>query len=149
MVSSIGGRVDLALLLGLGSATEETIDQRPSHHDHGDEDDHDHDQFESLVLELPLVDREKLVELLQALVREHTILRVKGFLALPDKPMRLVLQGVGQRFDSYFDRRWRDDEAPHSQLVVIGQQLDAALLRRALQPAVVQPAAKAAGTGTL
>lgn len=139
VVHSAGGRLDLAVLLGLGSASEESIDQRASHHDHA-EDDHDHDQFESVVLDLPVVDRERLLAQLQRVVREHDILRVKGFLALPGKPMRLVLQGVGQRFDSYFDRRWRDDETPRSRLVLIGQQLDAAQLHEALRSAALAEA---------
>ena len=33
--------------------------------------------------------------------------------------MRLVVQGVGQRFDSCFDRAWRRDETRTTQLVLI------------------------------
>ncbi|MCY1273914.1 cobalamin biosynthesis protein CobW [compost metagenome] len=50
--------------------------------------------------------------------------------------MRLVVQGVGQRFDAYFDRRWQDGETPATRLVLIGQELDAGLLQQALQAAV-------------
>ncbi len=50
------------------------------------------------------VEREQLIGALQQLVAAHTIYRIKGFAALPGKAMRLVLHGVGQRFDSYFDR---------------------------------------------
>ena len=38
--------------------------------------------------------------------------------------MRLVLQGVGDRFDSFFDRRWAVDEPRQTKLVFIGQDLN-------------------------
>ena len=45
--------------------------------------------------------------------------RLKGFAAVEGKPSRLVVQGVGERFTTYFDRPW-GDEAPRGALVVIG-----------------------------
>jgi cobalamin biosynthesis protein CobW len=36
--------------------------------------------------------------------------------------MRLLVQGVGQRFRREFDRPWRQDEARRSRLVVIGEK---------------------------
>ncbi len=135
VVASSGGRLDLDLLLGLGAASEETIHLRESHHDHDEDEehDHDHDAFDSVIVRLPEVEREALLAELQSLVTQHTIYRIKGFVALPDKPMRLVVHGVGQRFDSYFDRRWRDDEARGTYLVLIGEDLDADALQQALQ----------------
>jgi cobalamin biosynthesis protein CobW len=47
--------------------------------------------------------------------------------------MRLVLQGVGQRFDSYFDRAWRADEVRATRLVLIGDHLDTDQLQAELQ----------------
>ncbi len=44
----------------------------------------------------------------------------------------LSRQGVGRRFDSHFDRRWRADEVPTTRLVIIGQDLDEAALRTRL-----------------
>src|SRR3990167_906685 len=123
IVTSREGIVDLDILLGLGQAAEEDIHLRTSHHDDEDHD-HDHDEFNSVVIKLPQLDRERLLQILQQLVEEHTIFRVKGFVALPGKPMRLLVQGVGKRFDSYFDRRWREDETPASHLVLIGQDLN-------------------------
>jgi len=70
-------------------------------------------------------------------VATQTIYRIKGFVALPDKPMRLVLHGVGKRFDSYFDRRWGVDEIPRTRIVLIGQELDRAVLQRALTAAAI------------
>ncbi|NMG66106.1 cobalamin biosynthesis protein CobW [Azoarcus indigens] len=142
LVSSEHGKVELDLLLGLGAASEDSIHLRESHHDHeeGEAHDHDHDEFDSVVVKLPRVDRERLLATLQALVQQHTIFRVKGFVALADKPMRLVVHGVGRRFDSYFDRRWRADETPATYLVLIGQELDADTLRSALESAALSPA---------
>ena len=64
------------------------------------------------------------------------ILRIKGFAAIPGKPMRLLLQGVGQRFDKHFDRAWQADEVRVSRLIVIGQQLDQAAITAELQAAL-------------
>lgn len=139
LVAADHGRVDPDLLLGLGAAAEDTIHLRASHHDQseGDAHDHDHDAFQSISVALPVVDRERLLAVLHALVQRHTLYRVKGFVALDDKPMRLVVQGVGRRFETYFDRRWRADEARTTQLVLIGRDLDGALLTAALQDAVL------------
>jgi cobalamin biosynthesis protein CobW len=146
IVASWGGTLDLALLLGLRHASEEGIDDRPGHHDHapGTAHDHDHDAFASVVVELPPVDREALLECLQKLTCEHAILRIKGFAALAGKPMRLVVHGVGKRFESYFDRRWRTGETPLTRLVLIGRDLPAETLRRDLWAATGAAAEKSA-----
>jgi cobalamin biosynthesis protein CobW len=125
------GRVDVDLLLGMGRAVEDVIDERRTHHD--EEEDHDHDAFDSLSLTLQVPERQRLLDALTALVGRHEIYRVKGFVALPGAAMRLVVQGVGQRFDSQFDRPWRADEARVSRLVFIGDHLDATQLQRELQ----------------
>ncbi len=47
--------------------------------------------------------------------------------------MRLVLQGVGDRVQHYFDRAWRSDEPRHGRIVVIGERtLDQASVEAAL-----------------
>ena len=46
--------------------------------------------------------------------------------------MRLLVQGVGRRFDHQFERPWRDGEAQRTRLVFIGEDLDEAVLRKAL-----------------
>ncbi|MDY7021163.1 MAG: GTP-binding protein, partial [Cyanobacteriota bacterium] len=65
-----------------------------------------------------------LIEKLQALVQEQEIYRIKGFVNVPNKPMRMVLQGVGNRFDSFYDRQWLDDEPRQTRLVFIGRELN-------------------------
>ena len=126
--------LDVNLLLGMRCAVEEVVDARRTHHD--EEEDHDHDSFDSVPLTLHVHDRQRLLAALAELVQRHEIYRVKGFVALPDTPMRLVVQGVGQRLDSYFDRPWRADEERISRLVVIGHDLLAEQLQRELQAAL-------------
>ena len=63
----------------------------------------------------------------------HDIFRIKGFVDIPGKARRLVVQGVGARFQQYFDRDWRDGERRSSELVVIGRAgMDRAAIAAAL-----------------
>lgn len=130
IVQATEGRLSLDVLLGQGRAAERHIDQRPSHHDH--EEDHEHDEFDSCVIELGAVSPQALLTALEGLVAQQTIYRVKGFAAVPDKPMRLLVQGVGRRFDHYFDRHWRAGEERATRLVFIGDALDPHALHAAL-----------------
>ena len=45
------GVVDPRVILGLEAAAEDDMDARPSHHD--DHDDHEHDDFESVIVDIP------------------------------------------------------------------------------------------------
>jgi cobalamin biosynthesis protein CobW len=38
----------------------------------------------------------------------------------------MVLQGVGDRIETFYDRPWRSDEARETRLVFIGRDLDPA-----------------------
>lgn len=134
VVKAMNGSLSAEVLLGLESATETDIENRKSHHEreheafhaeHGDdaehEHDHDHDEFETFVVNGGIVgNRKQLVAGLARIIEEHDILRLKGFVAIDGKPMRLVIQAVGNRIDHYFDREWDKDETPSSRLVVIG-----------------------------
>lgn len=107
------------VLLGLGAAAEADLAARPSHHDGADE--HEHDDFESFVVDLPdAAAPEALLARLRSVAAEHGVLRMKGFVAVAGKPMRLAVQGVGTRFGHAFDRPWRPDEPRQGRLVVIG-----------------------------
>jgi cobalamin biosynthesis protein CobW len=130
-VATEDGRLPLAVALGLGAAAEDDLAQRPSHHDL--EDGHDHDDFTSFVLRFGVVaDAARLTDRLAALVAAHGILRIKGFVAVEGADRRCVIQGVGTRFERYFDRPWRADEPRASALVVIGLKgLDQAAIGRA------------------
>jgi cobalamin biosynthesis protein CobW len=131
-IGAVEGAIDIDILLGLDSSAEDDIEQRRSHHD--GEDNHDHDDFESFTVELADVpDPEKFEGLLMRLTEKHDILRIKGFLHVPGKDMRHVVQGVGPRIQRYFDRQWAPGEARKGQLVVIGQTgLDRAAIETAL-----------------
>ena len=135
IVEAQQGRLPLDVLLGIGAEAELHIDARPGHHDH---DDHDHDEFDSFGVELPEVDERLLLAALAELVQRHAVLRVKGFVAVPGKAMRLLVQGVGQRFDKHFDRAWRADEPRATRLVIIGQELDAAVIDAELRAALTR-----------
>jgi cobalamin biosynthesis protein CobW len=50
--------------------------------------------------------------------------------------MRLLVQGVGTRFDKHFDRAWKADEERVTHLVLIGQELDATVLEAQLRAAL-------------
>ncbi len=132
------GELPFDVVLGLERATESTIDSRHTHHDedhaHGRE--HSHTLFDTIVLRLGALDRESLLRGLQAVVRDHEVYRAKGFAAVSDKPMRLVVQGVGRRFDSYFDRPWAPNETRTTELVLIGSHLDRESVTRTLLAAV-------------
>ncbi|CAG4888752.1 cobalamin biosynthesis protein CobW [Paraburkholderia saeva] len=130
------GQLDLHALLGLQSASEDAIHLRHDHHGSADDADHHHDEFDSVVIEAQVTSREATIAALQSLVENHTIYRVKGFAALPDAAMRLVIQGVGRRFDSYFDRRWQAEESRRSRFVLIGEDLDQKALQQAFDVAL-------------
>jgi cobalamin biosynthesis protein CobW len=113
------GVIDPRVVLGLGAAAENDLDARPSHHD--GHDDHEHDDFESIVIDMgEVADVAALEAAILRLAREHNILRIKGYVAVAGKPMRLLVQAVCERLRSQFDRPWGD--APRrSQLVVIAE----------------------------
>jgi cobalamin biosynthesis protein CobW len=122
MLPVTDGAIDPRVILGLNAAAEDDIAARPSHHD--GEDDHEHDDFASVVVELPeICDVDALVAAIARLAREQNVLRAKGYLAVAGKPMRLLVQSVGERVRHQFDRPW--GAAPRrSRLVVIGEQAD-------------------------
>ena len=116
------GTIDPRVILGLNAAAEDDLAARPSHHD--GHDDHEHDDFESVVIDLPEVgDVEDLVARIQRLAHEQHILRVKGYIAVQGKPMRLLVQAVGERVRHQFDRPWGASPR-QSQLVVIAEHHD-------------------------
>ncbi|RZO40888.1 MAG: cobalamin biosynthesis protein CobW [Rhodobacteraceae bacterium] len=114
------GVVDPRIILGLEAAAEDDMDARPSHHDAPH--DHDHEDFDSIVVELNEVQNpEALARRIEQLAKEQNILRVKGYAAVQDKPMRLLVQAVGSRVRTQFDRPWLPQEPRAGRLVVIGE----------------------------
>lgn len=126
------GVISANLLLGFNAAVEDNLDSRPSHHDHEDEHEHD-EEINSVHLVFNQEFEPKiLIAKLQELVKQQEIYRIKGFVSVPDKPMRLVLQGVGNRFDSFYDRLWLETESRLTRLVLIGRDLDSESLQQAI-----------------
>ncbi|MBX3568536.1 MAG: cobalamin biosynthesis protein CobW [Rhizobiaceae bacterium] len=132
VVPSAHGRVDPSVLLGLGLSVEDDIDNRKTHHD--DELDHEHDDFDSFIVELPAVaSPDELARRVAAAAERENVLRMKGFVAVDGKPMRLLLQAVGARVNHYYDRAWTPADDRRSRLVVIGLKgLDRAKIEKIL-----------------
>ena len=118
------GKLEPEILLGLSASAEDDIANRLSHHEmehDGEELDHEHDDFESFVVETGSVaEQDVLIDRIKRVVVTHDILRIKGFAAIDGKAMRLQVQGVGPRIDHYYDRPWNKGEPQQTSLVVIG-----------------------------
>jgi cobalamin biosynthesis protein CobW len=130
VVTAEHGKLSASVLLGLGAAAEADLAARPSHHDN--EAEHDHDDFESFVLDVPAqISPETLAARIKAAVEAHDVLRVKGFVEIAGKPLRLLVQAVGNRIQHQFERPWLSGEARQGRLVVIGERgLDAPAITR-------------------
>lgn len=116
------GQIDPKIILGIHAEAENDLQSRPSHHD-SINDDHEHDDFLSFIVPIPAVSSpEALVQKLIVLTNLHDILRIKGYVQVNNKPMRLEIHGVGERFNYHFDRPWKKDENRQSQLIIIGQK---------------------------
>jgi len=142
VVSTTMGALPVNVLLGQGIGAEADMEARHEvhhHHDHDDDPDddhhhdHDHDAFESFVVARgEIAEPADFTARVADVIRRHDILRLKGFAAVTGKPMRLTIQAVGPRVDSYFDRPFGRD-ARETRLVVIGQAgLDRAAIAAAL-----------------
>ena len=132
MLAMTDGIIDPRVILGLNAAAEDDLASRPSHHDGAD--DHEHDDFDSVVIDLPEVtDPDTLTAAIQRLAREQHILRVKGHVAVTGKPMRLLVQAVGERVRTQFDKPWGTSPR-RSQLVVIAEHhdIDESAIRKVL-----------------
>ena len=140
VVTTSMGKLPVDVLLGQGIGAEGDLDSRHElhhhHHDHSDEHDHDHDHdaFESFVVTLgEITDPKAFSDQVSTIIGAHDILRLKGFAAVSGKPMRLTLQAVGPRVETYFDQPF-GDTARATRLVVIGQAgLDQAAIEAALK----------------
>jgi cobalamin biosynthesis protein CobW len=132
MLAMTEGVIDPRVILGLNSAAEDDLAARPSHHD--GHDDHEHDDFDTIVVDLPEVtDPDALAAAIVRLADEQKILRVKGHIAVEGKPMRMLVQAVGARVRMQYDRPW-GTQPRRSQLVVIAEHhdIDEAAIRKVL-----------------
>jgi len=127
IVTADKGTLPTSILLGIQAASENDLDSRHSHHeeDHANGIEHEHDDhIDSIVTDITVPHTpERLVIALKELINEYPIFRIKGFINVENKPMRMVLQGVSNRFDYYFDRKWKETEVRKTSLVMIGDEL--------------------------
>lgn len=139
------GALPVDVLLGQRASSESDLASRHEihhHHHHDDDNDddhhhaheHGHDEFESFVVtRAEINDPVAFAEQVANVIRANGVLRLKGFAAVVGKPMRMTLQAVGPRVDTYFDRPFASGEARETRLVVIGQAgLDQAAIRAGL-----------------
>lgn len=121
VVSVARGRVDPGVLMGLGLGVEDLIDQRQTLHDGMG--DHDHDDFDSLVIDIPpIAQTQDLMERIARLSTDLGALRVKGYVEVVGKPLRLLVQAVGARVTSHFEHPWPDAQNRKGRLVIIGEK---------------------------
>ncbi|BAZ41532.1 cobalamin biosynthesis protein CobW [Calothrix sp. NIES-4101] len=132
IVESNQGKLDPSILLGFEAAVEDNLDSRPSHHDSEEEHEHDEEITSTHLIFDRSFDPERLQNQLQELVQQQDIYRIKGFVSVPNKAMRLVMQGVGNRFEKFYDRPWNTQEERQTKLVFIGRDLDASKIELAL-----------------
>lgn len=137
VIAATNGQVETEVLLGMANSVEDDLDNRHSAHEeaheHGHEHHHHDEDIQSVVVDVQADHTpESLEKGLQQLVKNHEIYRIKGFIYVENKPMRMVIQGVGDRFDKYFDRKWKDGEERKTQLVCIGYQLESLNLKQEL-----------------
>lgn len=119
VIETSHGKVDPTVLLGLGAAAEADLESRPSHHETAE--DHDHDDFDSVAIPVgSVMTPEALIDRVERAAEATGVLRIKGFAPVDGKPMRLVVQGVGQRIAHHFDRPWKTGETRDGRMVVIG-----------------------------
>jgi cobalamin biosynthesis protein CobW len=127
------GQIQPDILLGFNAAVEDNLDSRPSHHDTEEDHDHDEDITSVQFVAEQAFEPKALISKLQQLVQQQEIYRIKGFVDVPQKPMRLVLQGVGNRLETFYDRPWQATESRQTRLVLIGRQLDQTKIEEAIR----------------
>ncbi len=118
------GNVNSEVILGFNAAVEDNLDSRPSHHDTEEEHEHDDDINSVEIVSEQYFEPIKLMEALKLLITQQEIYRIKGFVNVANKPMRMVLQGVGDRLESSYDRAWKSNEIRQTRLVFIGKNLE-------------------------
>ena len=116
IIQSTMGNVPSKVLLGQNVNAEKDIQSRHEiHHDHH------HDDFESFIVNLPeITDQKEFLKRMEGVIVNHSILRLKGFASIEGKPLRMTIQAVGPRIETYFENSKSENNAHETQLVVIG-----------------------------
>jgi len=117
------GQIDVAALLGVSASAEDDLHNRLSHHEMEGEEQHDHDDFVTFIVSLgETADKAALLNRIEHTIATHDVLRLKGFVDVKGSRARLLVQAVGPRLNSYFDRPWKASERRGTELVVIGEK---------------------------
>lgn len=134
LVPTTQGMLDIAILLGQKANAEDDMHNRLSTHEQEGETQHDHDDFVTFIVELNgEQNKETLLKRIADTIATNDILRVKGFASVAGSNARLLIQAVGPRLNSYFDRPWNAGEVKRTQLVVIGEKaMDQVAIAKAL-----------------
>lgn len=124
------GALQPQVLIGMKAEAETDLAARFGHH--GEEEEHDHDDFESIVVTPSSTGTvDALREQVATALALDGVLRVKGFARVQDKQAPVVVQAVGGRVELSFAR---PDAAVGEHLVVIGLKgFDGDAARRTLQ----------------
>lgn len=122
VLKAVRGDIDASLLMGLD--TDSAADTTHDHtHDHDDESHHHHDHadfFSFIVPIAPIADRVQFEKHIKRILRDHPILRLKGFVHMHKAGARLVVQAVGPRLSTHFEQVAVSDDRSAGSLVVIG-----------------------------
>jgi cobalamin biosynthesis protein CobW len=123
------GELAPSVLIGLGAEAESDLAARAGHH--GEEEEHDHDDFESFVLTPPaMASLDDIRARVARALANDGVLRIKGHVRVADKSAPAVVQAVGERVELAFAR---PDAPSREHLVVIGLKgFDGESVRRAL-----------------
>ena len=133
LVETAHGIINIAVLLGQKANAEDDMHNRLSTHEMEGEMQHDHDDFKTFIVTIPAVEQNLLLKRISKTIEANDILRLKGFAAIPGSDARLLIQAVGPRLNSYFDRAWPIDEKRETRLVVIGEKaMDVAAITASL-----------------
>ena len=124
------GHLAPGVLMGLMSAAEDDLSARAGHHGEGEE--HEHDDFDSMVVAgAAFASRDAAVLAVRRALGVEGVLRIKGHAPVAGKGAPLVVQGVGDRVDIAFAA---PEEAAKTGLVVIGLKgFDAGAVTAALE----------------
>ena len=114
-VRTAHGMLPADILLGQSAAAEADSHNRKSHHEL-DGEQHDHDDFDTFVLDVTASDRAAFEARVKAAMAIEGVLRIKGLVKLIGRGSPLAVQAVGPRVESWFVM----DAERRPGLVVIG-----------------------------
>ncbi|MCF1503058.1 cobalamin biosynthesis protein CobW [Afifella sp. H1R] len=131
LIRATHGIVPPEVLLGVGAGAEDDSETRLSHHEMEGEE-HEHDDFDSFSIAVTAPDKAEAEARITKALAMPGVLRIKGRLAIDGKKVPLVVQAVGQRLESWFDRG-NGESSGEPKLVVIGlSDVDRAAVTEAL-----------------